>query len=690
MDFQISHSIPGRVRLRYDLHFLSQRQAMLVQMLVGMQDGILSAAVNTVSGSILIEYKDISLETAISYVKALNEKYLNDETLLESVSVPSAQESLLGVLLSLSAEYFLKKILPLPLRKIISLFSIVPRVQKGLERLAGGKPFCAETLDATAITLSYLTGDINTAGTINYLLDIGDTLEDYTRRKSQDNLAQSLLVADETVSVIQDGEEKQISAQLLKSEDIVIVRAGSSIPVDGIVVDGIGMVNQSSMTGEALPVLREKGSAVFASTILEEGEIKIKVKACGGKTRVSKIANMIDHSNSLKAESQKKAERVADSLVKYNFLIAGLTYFFTRNFTKAASTLLVDYSCAMKLSAPISVLSAMRDCARNGIFAKGGKFLEDFAMADTIVFDKTGTLTESNPVVRKIIPFGNRTEDEVLKLAACLEEHFPHSLARAVVNAASERGLAHKEEHAKVEYILAHGIVSSLGEKRLCIGSAHFIFDDEKIPLDEETKKIMETLADCSQLYFAIEGELAAIIAIEDPVRKESFEVIQKLKDSGFKNVMMITGDNRNTAKEVAKKTGVTGFIAEALPDTKLSWIEKLKSEGHKVVMVGDGINDSPALSAATVGIAMGKSSSIASETADILLPDDGLASLPVLRKISQNLISRINGNNSAIIGINSMLIAGGLAGAISPQTAALLHNTTTVAISVNAMSNLD
>lgn len=690
MDFQISHSIPGRVRLRYDLHFLSQRQAMLVQMLVGMQDGILSAAVNTVSGSILIEYKDISLETAISYVKALNEKYLNDETLLESVSVPSAQESLLGVLLSLSAEYFLKKILPLPLRKIISMISIVPRVQKGLERLAVGKPFCAETLDATAITLSYLTGDINTAGTINYLLDIGDTLEDYTRRKSQDNLAQSLLVADETVSVIQEGEEKQISAQLLKSEDIVIVRAGSSIPVDGIVVDGIGMVNQSSMTGEALPVLREKGSAVFASTILEEGEIKIKVKACGGKTRVSKIANMIEHSNSLKAESQKKAERVADSLVKYNFLIAGLTYFFTRNFTKAASTLLVDYSCAMKLSAPISVLSAMRDCARNGIFAKGGKFLEDFAMADTIVFDKTGTLTESNPVVRKIIPFGNRTEDEVLKLAACLEEHFPHSLARAVVNAASERGLSHKEEHAKVEYILAHGIVSSLGKKRLCIGSAHFIFDDEKIPLDEETKKNMETLADCSQLYFAIEGELAAIIAIEDPVRKESFEVIQELKDSGFKNVMMITGDNRNTAKEVAKKTGVTGFIAEALPDTKLSWIEKLKSEGHKVVMVGDGINDSPALSAATVGIAMGKSSSIASETADILLPDDGLASLPVLRKISQNLISRINGNNRAIIGINSMLIAVGLAGAISPQTAALLHNTTTVAISVNAMSNLD
>jgi len=324
------------------------------------------------------------------------------------------------------------------------------------------------------------------------------------------------------------------------------------------------------------------------------------------------------------------------------------------------------------------------------LLAKGGKFIEDFAKADTIVFDKTGTLTESNPVVKKIIPFGNRTENEVLKLAACLEEHFPHSLARAVVNEASARGLAHKEEHAKVEYILAHGIVSSLGEKRLCIGSAHFIFDDEKIPLNDETKKIMETLADCSQLYFAVDSELAAIIAIEDPVREEAFEVIQKLKDSGFKNVMMITGDNRNTAKEVARKTGVTGFIAEALPDTKLSWIEKLKNEGHKVVMVGDGINDSPALSAATVGIAMGKSSSIASETADILLPDDGLSSLPVLRKISRNLISRINKNNRAIIGINSMLIAGGLAGAISPQSAALLHNSTTVAISVNAMSNLD
>lgn len=690
MDFKISHSLPGRVRLRYERHILSLRQAMLVQMLVGLQEGIVSISVNTVSGSILIEYKDTSLETVLSYVKALDGKYLNDENLLSSVSVPSVQESLLESLLSLTVEHFLKKLLPLPLRKIISLVSIVPRVQKGIASVVRGKPFCAETLDAAAISLSYLTGDIDTAGTINFLLNIGDTLEDYTKRKSHDNLTQSLLITDETVTIVQDGEEKEISTQLLKAGDIVIVRAGSVIPVDGTVVDGVGMVNQASMTGEALPVQREKGSSVFASTIIEEGEIKIKVKACGGETKVSKIANMIDRSNSLKAASQEKAERVADNLVKYNFLIAGLAYFFTRNFTKAASTLLVDYSCAMKLSAPISVLSAMRDCARNGILAKGGKFLEEFAESDTIVFDKTGTLTESNPVVKKIVVFGSRKENEVLKLAACLEEHFPHSLARAVVNEAASRGLNHKEEHTKVEYILAHGIASSLDGKKLRIGSAHFIFDDEKIPLTKEADDCINTITGCSQLYFAIDGELAAIIVIEDPIRKESCAVIKKLKDSGFKNVIMITGDNKHTAKEVAEKTGVTDFVAEALPDTKVSWIEKLKKEGHKVVMVGDGINDSPALSAANVGIAMGKASSIASETADILLPDDGLDSLPVLRKISRNLISRIHGNNRAIIGINSALIAGGLAGSITPQMAALLHNSSTVAISVNAMSSLD
>lgn len=464
MDFQISHSLPGRVRIRYERHLLSLRQAMLVQMLVGMQEGILSASVNTVSGSILIEYKDIPLEEVLSYIKALNGKYLNDENLLSSVTVPAVQESLFGTLLSMTVGHFAKKLLPFPIRKLLSLWTIVPRVKNGIKILLAGKPFCAETLDATAISLSFLTGDIDTASSINFLLDIGEELEDYTKRKSYDNLTQSLLITDETVDIIQDGEEKKISSQLLKAGDIVIVRAGSVVPADGTVSDGTGMVNQASMTGESLPVQKEKGDSVFASTILEEGELKIKVKACGGETKVSKIANMIDRSNSLKAESQKKAERVADSLIKYNFLIAGLAYFVTRNFTKAASTLLVDYSCAMKLSAPICVLSAMRDCARNGILAKGGKFLEDFAQADTIVFDKTGTLTESNPVVKEVLVFGNRDENEVLKLAACLEEHFPHSLARAVVNEASKRNLNHKEEHTKVEYILAHGIASSLDE----------------------------------------------------------------------------------------------------------------------------------------------------------------------------------------------------------------------------------
>ena len=692
MNFYIAHRLPGRLRLRYSRKGLSRKQAVLVETLVSLQEGIRSISVNPVSGSILIEYSGISEAETLSYIKALNSSYLENEELLENVEEPVVSESLTVSLGMLLAEFFIRRLLPIPARRILALFSIMPRVKGGMKALKGGRPFCAETLDAAALSLSYATGDLNTAGTIAMMLEMGEILEDYTRRKSYENLTRSFLNTKETVHVLKDGNETEISANLLQAGDTVILRIGSVIPADGTVVSGEASVNQASMTGEGLPVHKVSGDTVFASTIVEEGEIHVCVKACGRETRVSKIADMIDRSQSLKAASQIKSERTADKLVFYNFLLAGLTYAFTRNFAKAASTLLVDYSCAMKLSAPVCVLSAMKNCAEHGITVKGGKFLEDFARADTIVFDKTGTLTESQPSVKKIITFGGRPEKTVLKIAACLEEHFPHSLARAVVREAENRGIKHREEHTKVSYILAHGLKSTLKGEELRIGSAHFIFDDEGIPKTEEAEKAIENLSKsgCSQLYLSIGKELAGIIAIEDPVRPEAKEVISELHKLGIKNIIMLTGDGTQTARSIAEKTGIDRYHAQALPDTKAGFIKELKAEGKKIVMIGDGINDSPALSEADVGIAMGQASSIAGETADILLPDDGLRALPILRRIATGLIKRINVNNRAIIGINSTLIAGELAGSIPPATAALVHNGSTVAIGMSAMRSYE
>ena len=692
MKFNIVHSLQGRVRVRYPRYLLDGKQAALVQMLISLQEGIKSVAVNIISGSVLIEYEGISEAVALSYLRAIDDKYLKNEELLKSVATPVAQESLLYVLLEMVATHYIKKFLiPFPIRRILSAFGILPRARKALGSIVRGKLFCADTLDATAIILSYATGDVDTSSSIRLLLNMGDTLEDYTKRKSYDSLASSLLNADESVQILVDGEEKSITANLLKTGDVVICRAGSVIPVDGTVISGEAMVNQSSMTGESLPVHKKDGASVFASTIVEEGEIQISVKSAGGETKVNKIVALIDKSQDLKAASQVRAERIADSLVGYNFLLAGLTYLCTRNFVKAASTLLVDYSCAMKLSAPICVLSAMRDSANCGILTKGGKYIEDLAKADTFVFDKTGTLTESTPKVTHVIPFGDNDEREVLKLAACLEEHFPHSLARAVVKEAADRGIDHSEEHAKVEYVLAHGIASSLNGEKLRIGSAHFIFDDEKIRKTKEAEAVIEKFADSgsSLLYFSIGKKLAGIIVIQDPIRTESVTALKQLRELGVKNIVMITGDGENTARIIAKKAGVDTYFAQALPDTKVEYIKKMQAQGHKVVMIGDGINDAPALSAADVGIAMGAASQIASQTADILLPDDGLQSLPALRVIGRRLMERINDNNTAIIGINTALIGLSLAGTVTASTAALLHNTSTVAISMSAMRPL-
>ena len=694
MDFRIAHSLPGRVRIRYDRHLLSSVQAGLVKTLTEEQEGIKSVEINPTTGSILVHYQGIDEKTALSYFRALDGKYLDNQELLDGVNplyIP--QPTLFSILSGMVARHYLKKLLPFPIRKALQLINIAPRLYNGAKNVFNGKIFCADVLDATALGFSFFSGDIRTAGSVSFLLSIGEVLEEYIKRKSYDNLAHSLLNTEEVVNVLTDsGQEIQVQTKNLKQGDRVICRIGGVIPADGTVVSGLAMVNQSSMTGEPLAVEKKEGSGVFASTIVEDGEIIVSVKSAGKETRINQIVSLIDNSQALKAASQVNAERIANHLVKYNFLLAAGTYFATGNFSKAMSTLLVDYSCAMKLSAPICVLSAMRDSAQNGIIVKGGKFLELISEVDTFVFDKTGTLTEATPKVSRIIPLGGRDENEVLKMAACLEEHFPHSLARAVVLEAQNRNLVHEEEHTKVEYVLAHGVASSINGKKLRIGSAHFIFDDEKIPLTSEAQKYIDELGATgdSILYFSEGEELAGLIAIKDFIRQDSVEAIKLLKQAGVKHIVMITGDGEKTAQAVAREAGITEFYAQTLPDQKVAYVKQMKAEGRTVAMVGDGINDAPALSAADIGIAMGKASSIAGQTADIMLPDDGLSSLPKLMKIGRNLKRRIKGNNHAIIGVNSLLILGGLANIISPSMAALLHNASTVAISMGAMRRID
>ena len=549
-------------------------------------------------------------------------------------------------------------------------------------------------LDATALTVASLTGNTNTASSISMLLTLGERIEEVTKQISYGNLAHKLLISDEPVHIFESGigsEEKTIPVEALKKGDLVIVREGSMIPCDGEVEDGEGMVNQASITGESLPVDKKIGSGVFAGTILCEGELIIRTRSTGRDTKVQNIIQMIDNSQSLKANVQRRSENIAEKIVPFNFALAGLTWLFTRNMTKTMSTLMVDYSCAMKLAAPIAVLAAMKESAENGISVKGGKYFETVAEAETIIFDKTGTLTYANPVVEKIYPMKDFSEDFVLQTAACLEEHFPHPLGRAVVLAAEAKNLLHPESHTKVEYIVAHGIASTIEEKKVRIGSAHFIFDDEKIPYDFCVKEIQHESLKTGQslLYLSYDGTLAGVLAIGDPVRPEAKEVIESLKATGIKRCVMITGDTEGAAKKIAKSAGLDAYYSQALPEDKVSLIEKEKSHGGKVIMLGDGINDAPALSSADVGIAIEGSSSIASDTADIVLTEGGLNNVALTRILSQKLLDKINSNNAFIIEFNSALLLLGIMGLVSPQLAAILHNSVTVGISMKSMQPL-
>lgn len=696
MKFWVKHSLPGRVRIGYDKSQVSARQAALAAELLSTQEGIKSASANYCVGSFLIYYDAsiLSEKHIKALFMALSEKYLQKKELLDEVGEPQEKESLLFNLAAMTVSHYAKALLPFYVRLFLRVVSLCPRIARGLLRVAAGQVFHSEVLDSAAIAASLLAGDARTASNINFLLNVGDAIEEFTKKKSYGDLADRLLSKNDKVQLVEIGAnkkrvEKTVPISLVKKGDLVAVRSGGVIPVDGTVASGEALVNQAAITGEPLAVEKRQGSSVFAGTLAQEGEIFVETRAVGSQTKVQGILSMIDSSERLKVSSQVRSENLANQLVKCNFILSAATFLFTGSVRKVMATLMVDYSCAMKLAAPIAVLSAMKEAAENGIIVKGGKFLEEASKADTLVFDKTGTLTCASPRLSKIHSFCKKSDDELLALAACLEEHFAHPIAAAIVQAAKERGLLHPEEHAKVEYIVAHGIATSLKGKRLLIGSRHFIFDDEKCQADAGLEKIQKSALENGEslLYLAEEKRLIAAFAINDPLRQNAARVIQALRKSGITKCAMITGDDEGAAKNAAAAAGVDQYLSRALPEDKVSFIEKEKKNGRKVVMVGDGINDAPALSAADVGIAMGNAADIAGETADISLPEGGgLEGLLKVRGLGSALMERIDLNNRDIIGVNTALMFLSLFGAITPSLAALLHNASTVMFGARAM----
>ena len=585
--------------------------------------------------------------------------------------------------------YGKKIFLPLPIRTVLTTLNSVKYIWKGVCTLAKCR-IEVPVLDATAIGVSILRGDFSTASSVMFLLGFGEILEDWTHKKSVDDLARSMSLNVSKVWLVTDDTEVQVGTDTIKPGDRVRIHMGTVIPFDGVVTDGEATVNEASLTGESMPVAKHTESYVYAGTVLEEGELTIRVKETSGSTKFEKIVTMIEETEKLKSAVESKAEHLADSLVPYTLAGTALTYALTRNVTKALSILMVDFSCALKLAMPISVLAAIREANAHHITVKGGKFMEAVAEADTIVFDKTGTLTKAQPTVADIVSFNGDSKENLLRLAACMEEHFPHSMAKAVMDAAKERGLTHEEMHSKVEYIVAHGISTTVNGRKAIIGSHHFVFEDEKCAIPTGKEEIFKNLPEeYSHLYLGIEGELAAVICIEDPLRPEGPEVIKALRKSGFTQIVMMTGDSDRTAKAIAAKVGVDKYYSEVLPEDKAKFVEEAKAQGRKVLMVGDGINDSPALSAADVGIAISDGAELAREIADITIGADDLSVMVTLKEISNGLMDKIHKNYRRIVGINGSLIVLGVTGVIQPTMSALLHNTSTLLIGMDSMKSV-
>jgi heavy metal translocating P-type ATPase len=689
MKFQIKHEIKGRIRVRVLQKNMTYQQADILQYYLSRQKCVTAVKVRERTGDVTVGYVG-TREGILAILKKFS---------YETVEVP--QNFLENSGRQLNDEYWQKLVtkallrmgnkflMPAPIAACMTTVKSAKYIWQGIKTLAKGKMEVA-VLDATAIGVSVLRKDYDTAGSVMFLLGIGELLEEWTHKKSVGDLARSMSLNIEKVWLLKDHQQILVDSGEVCPGDDIVVHMGNVIPFDGVVTSGEALVNQTTLTGESLPVRKAEKGYVYAGTVVEEGELTICVKEVEGSGKFDRIVKMIEESEKLKSSLEGKAEHLADRLVPYTLAGTGLTYLLTRNTTRALSVLMVDFSCALKLAMPISVLSAIREASCYDINVKGGKYLEAIAEADTIVFDKTGTLTKASPVVADVISFNGQSEAELLRIAACLEEHFPHSMANAVVNAASKVNLIHEEMHSKVEYVVAHGISSSIDGKKVVIGSYHFVFEDEGcvIPADKR-QKFDEIPGEYSQLYLAIEQELAAVICITDPLREEASAVVNSLKAAGIQKVVMMTGDNERTAKVIAEKVGVDEYYAEVLPEDKAEFVEKEKASGRKVIMIGDGINDSPALSAADVGIAISDGAQIAREIADVTIGADNLCEIATLKIISNFLMRRIRKNYRTIVGFNTGLIVFGVAGILQPTTSALLHNTSTLVISLKSMENL-
>lgn len=690
MKFSIKHEIKGRIRVHLHQNRMSFEQADTLLYYLTNNQYVTNAKVFERTADAAIYF----VGDRGNIIEALR------KFAYENVDVPAAVLETSGRGLNNTYQrkmvekvvyrYARRILLPYPVRAVYTTAMSLKYIYKGVKTLLKGK-IEVPVLDATAIGVSVIRNDIATADSIMFLLGIGELLEEWTHKKSVDDLARTMSLNTGSVWMLNDGKEVQVSSNDIKEGDCVVVHMGTIIPFDGEVYDGEAMVNQASITGESMPVRRGrvKDNYVYAGTVVEEGEITIKVKKVGGTSQYEKIVGMIEETEKLKSASESKASHIADKLVPYTLGGTALTYLLTRNVTKALSVLMVDFSCALKLAMPITVLSAIREASLHNVTVKGGKFLEAVSEADTIVFDKTGTLTKAKPTVVDVVSFCDETPDELLRIAACLEEHFPHSMAKAVVEAAKQKSLEHEEMHSKVDYVVAHGISSYIDNRKAVIGSYHFVFEDEKCIVPEDKKEQFENISDeYSRLYLAIQGELAAVILIEDPLRDEAEAVVNSLRKSGISKVVMMTGDSDRIAKNIAEKVGVDVYYSEVLPADKAAFVEKERSEGRKVIMIGDGINDSPALSAANVGIAISDGAEIAREIADITVGSDDLYQIVTLKMLSDALMKRIKKNYRTIVGFNSGLILCGVTGILAPTTSALLHNASTLAISLKSMES--
>ena len=689
MKFVVKHEIKGRIRVHFCQKRMTFEEADTLQYYLDSQEMITSSKVQERTQDATICYTG-EKSAVIALLRSFQ---------YEKVDVPDVYRQNSGretnreywdkLVTKVVVHYGNKLFLPMPIRTVITGVKSVKYIYQGIHTLLQRK-IEVPVLDATAIGVSMFRGDISTAGSVMFLLGIGEILEEWTHKKSVDDLARSMSLNISRVWLCNDGQEMLVPTTEIQTGDLVRVHMGNMVPFDGTVAEGEAMVNQASLTGESEPVRKYIESTVYAGTVVEEGELTIRVKETNGSSKFDKIVTMIEESEKLKSGLESKAEHLADRLVPYTLLGTGITYLLTGNITKAISVLMVDFSCALKLAMPISVFSAIREASNYHVTVKGGRYLEAMAEADTIVFDKTGTLTKAQPTVKQVVAFNGMSENELLRIAACLEEHFPHSMAKAVVQAAIDRHLVHEELHSKVEYIVAHGISSKINDKKVVIGSYHFVFEDEKCAVPDGMMEAFDKLpSECSHLFMAIDHELAAVICIEDPLREEAAAVVRKLKETGISKVVMMTGDSDRTAKAIAARVGVDEYYSEVLPEDKASFVEEEKKAGRKVIMIGDGINDSPALSAADIGIAISDGAEIAREIADITVGADGLNELVTLKLISDGLMKRIHKNYRFIVGFNTGLIVLGVAGILQPATSALLHNTSTLMIGLKSMQDI-